>query len=110
MAECHGAIGVHSPGIRIRARRIKVIVVDRRSSDIVRKRNRELAGRVDVAEEHVGEGVAALLGGVELLDEGRRRVRDPGLGHGLAGAEDYDGRLARVDDGFDEVRHGAHEI
>ncbi|KAI6775516.1 hypothetical protein HG530_002274 [Fusarium avenaceum] len=58
----------------------------------------------------IGESMATLLRLVELLDKSRSLLGDPGLGDGLAGTEHYDGRLASVDDGFNELGHGADQV
>lgn len=108
MAEGQGAVGVDGAGVRIRARRVEVVVVDGRGAHVAGERDGQPAGGVGVAEEHVGQGAAALLRRVELLHQGRRRARDPGLRDGLAGAEDDDGGLSGVDYGPDEMRHCAH--
>lgn len=69
----------------------------------------EFARGVVVAEEDVGEGVAAFFGGIELLEEGGGRVREPGFGDGFAAGEDDDCRDAGFDDRFDEGCLGADE-
>lgn len=76
----------------------------------MREGHRELTGRVIVAEEHIRERIAPLLGRVELLDQGRGLVGEPGLSDGFPRRKDNDGGLARVDDGLDERGLGAHEI
>ena len=109
MAELEGAVLVFTsdvdgtPGV-------KVIVVHRRGAYIVWEADGELATGIFVSKEDIGEGIAALLRGVELLNERGRLLRDPCLGDGLARGEDDDGGLAGVDDGLDKVGHGADEV
>lgn len=109
VAEVEGAVGQLVAGVADGAGGVEVVVVDGEVADVGGEADGELAGGVVVAEEDVGEGVAAFLGGVELLDQRGGRVGEPGLGHGLAAAEDDDGGDAGVDDGLDEGGLGADE-
>lgn len=109
VAELEGAVLIFLADID-GAAGVEVIVVDRGSSDIVWEADGELSRWVLIAEEDVSEGVSALFRGVELLDKRRRLLRDPGLGNGLSGGENDDGWLAGVNDGLDEVGHGADEV
>jgi hypothetical protein len=109
VAEDEGAVWQLVARVADGAGGVEVVVVDGKVADIGGEADGELAGGVVVAEEDVGEGVAAFLGGVELLDQCGGRVGEPGLCDGLAAAEDDDGGDAGVDDGFDEGGLGADE-
>lgn len=76
----------------------------------MREGHGELAGRAVVAEEDVGQGVAAFFAGVELLDEGGGCVGDPVFGDGLTRAENYDGWRVGVYDCAEEGAHCSDEV
>lgn len=109
MTELQRAIRINIPSITDLARRVQIIVVDGQIANGVREADGEFSGGVIVAEEDVGEGISALLGGVELLDECGGVVREPGFCDGLAAGEDDHGGNACVDDCFDEGGLGADE-
>jgi len=110
VAEPERSILVDGSRIRDGPARVEVVVEDGQRAHVPGKADGEPARGVVVAEEDVGEGVSALFGGVELLQQGGGGVGDPGLGDGLAGGEDDDGWDARGGDGFDEGSLGADEV
>lgn len=99
VSELQCAVRVSVPRVADVARRVQVVVVDGQVADVVRETDGEFSGRVVVSEEDVCEGVPTLFGWVELLQEGRGAVRDPGyVCDGLAARENDDRRDARVAD------------
>ncbi len=100
--EDEGPVAVGVARVTDGAARVQVIVEDWEVADVPGEADRELARGVVVTEKDVSEGIAAFLGGVELLDEGGGRVGEPCVGNGLATGEDDDGRHAGVSDGLDE--------
>lgn len=93
--------GVDAAGVADLAGRVQVVVPDWECSYAVRKAYGKLAGGAGVAfEEDVGEGVAALFGGVELLEERCCSVGDPGFCDWFSRAENDDCGSCGVDYGF----------
>lgn len=70
MAELEGAVGVGASGVANVPRRVEVVVVDGQVADVMGETDGEFARGVVVAEEDVRESIAALFGGVELLNQG----------------------------------------
>ncbi|GJC85253.1 hypothetical protein ColLi_08091 [Colletotrichum liriopes] len=69
----------------------------------------ELGRGVDVAEEHVGDGVACLVAAVPCLDEGFD-VLNPWHAHGGSRLVDDDGIGVRLGDGRDELVEVARQV
>ena len=69
-------------------------VEDRLLADVVGERDRELAGRVQLAEERLGERAAALHAGVEALEDGSGALHGLRQHERLAVHEHDDHRLA----------------
>src|SRR5690242_3889717 len=109
VAKLQGAIWPNLAGFGV-APGVEVVVVDGQCTDVIGEGDGQLAGGIDITEEHIGECMAALLARVELLDESCGVLTDPGLGDRLARAVDDDGGFAGGDDSLDEWAHGAYQV
>ena len=87
-----------------------MVVVDRDLAEAARERDRELAARVDLAEQHVGDGVAGLDAREPGLEDRRRGGIDVRQRQRAAVEEHDDERLARRLDRVDELLLLARQV
>ena len=77
------------------------VVVGRVVTEVAWEGDRQLAGRIDVAEQHVGQRVAGLLALIPGLDDGGH-FGGPGHGDGGSGLVDDHGARVGAHDGGDQ--------